>query len=173
MLLVLGATELVRNKYRLPPPIPEAHSHKDDDDVTLEGYLNPHPPPLPKPPNSHSQKVSSSELPSPSASPGATLSTPSGHQLKCSSWTSQQVADWLDSSNLSQFKDSLSSYLCYHTLIGFYSFKEVDGEMLAELVLLSRDHKDMFYSLLNKTSATHIADFLRFSCAAKKLYMQQ
>ncbi|KAF6029217.1 hypothetical protein EB796_012476 [Bugula neritina] len=138
----------VRNKYRLPPPIPEAHSHKDDDDVTLE------------------ESLFLRTAQSFSVSLGYTFNSlrPS---IECSSWTSQQVADWLDSSNLSQFKDSLSSYLYYHTLIGFYSFKEVDGEMLAELILLSRTTKICFTRCLNKTSVTHIADFLRFSCAAR------
>jgi len=48
----------------------------------------------------------------------------------------------------------------------------MNGEMLAELALLSQHHKDTFYSMLGQMQEVDISDFLRFSCAAKKLCQQ-
>ncbi|KAF6039146.1 hypothetical protein EB796_002544 [Bugula neritina] len=74
--------------------------------------------------------------------------------LECVSWTTQQVAEWLGTSDLSNFVKC---------------DRKMNGEMLAELALLSQYHKDTFYSMIGQMQGVDIFDFLRFSCAAKKL----
>ncbi|KAF6039144.1 hypothetical protein EB796_002542 [Bugula neritina] len=77
--------------------------------------------------------------------------------LECVSWTTQQVAEWLSTSDLSNFVKCDG---------------KMNGEMLAELALLSQHHKDTFYSMVGQMQGVTFFDLLRFSCAVKKLCQQ-
>ena len=51
----------------------------------------------------------------------------------------------------------------------FYSLEDADGTMLAELAMLSCQHKDVFYTLICNKTGADLGCILRFSKALKKL----
>ncbi|XP_067935708.1 uncharacterized protein [Watersipora subatra] len=87
--------------------------------------------------------TTSPQLPSPSLPP-----------LECESWSWQQTSEWLDDNKLGPIKDSL---------------EDADGTMLAELAMLSYQHKDVFYTLICSKTGADLGCILRFSKALKKL----